>query len=251
MGVISVASAVFWFLCAGFANFWVVTRIAAYFFMTEQQALDDFTNTVLPPGKHDAVVSQFGRYIHEYFTAKQLSMRAHIIEGGILTAIFTFNLLAVSRKRFMTAHRWLGRLAMVVAGVFNVHMVYMLAVVGMAKVSWWMEFANWVSVAVLGVALPTGWWYAGGLGNTRGKNTRRHQIAMVLAGACLFINPAERFWWVVAAKVVQYRGPYTTWQAFKEGPSDAAGILALFGNFAVAAYLIAASAPPKAKAKAQ
>jgi hypothetical protein len=79
---------------------------------------------------------------------------------------------------------------------------------------------------------------AGAVGLQR-NNVALHRAGMIVVAAGFFCNPSQRFWWAVFSKL-NFRGPYTSFQQFLEGPTVASVYAALAFNFLAAISLILA-----------
>ncbi len=219
-----------------FTLFWAATRVQSYYFWTLEESVADFKRIVLPSDIDPSVVSTFvDTAVSSFFGAgeRRSAILLHVALGALLTALFTFQLLPITRTRFYRAHRFIGYyLIGPLSAVFIVHISYVLFVKGMVNmgpVVFWQDVIALFGV-LIGVAL--------GVAGIRGNDVALHRAGMILMAASFNLNACQRFFWSIFAKLNLFGGPYKTFEAFVQGPTSMSAYVSIVVNYGLAALLI-------------
>lgn len=117
-------------------------------------------------------------------------------------------------------HRFVGYVFYLCSAVFLVQMSYILFVLGMVNVGQGMFVADVVSLVLVGVCTPLGYYYV------KAGQVNKHRSMMILACAGLFSNAVQRFVWVLMSKS-EVLGHATSWEAWRDGTSSMTGYVGL------------------------
>ncbi|ELR21930.1 uncharacterized protein ACA1_046500 [Acanthamoeba castellanii str. Neff] len=210
-------SYVLWALPMAFALFWMAGRVVAYFLWTAEEGMADFVATVLPEGYHPSVAEGFWTHGVKVLYEERMSLiQAHAGVSAVWGVAAILQLLPFVRNYA----GFVGYVFYLCSAVFLVQMSYILFVLGMVNVGQGMFVADVVSLVLVGVCTPLGYYYI------KAGQVNKHRSMMILACAGLFSNAVQRFVWVLMSKS-EVLGHATSWEAWRDGTSSMTGYVGL------------------------